>query len=224
MKKHTLTKVTNRTEAMLYLQRYGWNSAHAYVSITNPSNKVPYHNFDHLLVVTKWCGRLANMLQLPENETRALLLAAIFHDYDHSAGKEEDYINVERAVTALKHFCAVHRIDQETVDFAVDCVRVTEFPFIREPQNLAQQIIRDADLLQSIEPNYEDVLVGGLRKELEVKFKRKIPRAEFCENQVKFLEGLKFFTTPAEVIYASAKSYVYADFERIAARRKRVSV
>lgn len=222
--KHAMAKAQTRTEALLYLQQHQLSNAHAFVSLNNKSNLIPYHNFDHLLTVTKWCGRLAGMLNLPQFETKALLLAAIFHDFDHSGGKEEDSVNVEHAVEALRYFCKIHRERQDIEDFAVDCIRVTEFPFVREPQNVAQKIIRDADLLQSIEPNYEEVLVGGLRKELEIKFKRRITRAEFCKMQVSFLESLKFYTRPAEVMYAASKVHVYRNFARIAASAKRVRV
>lgn len=198
--KHSMAKALTRTEAIQYLQLHGWHNAYAFVTIENTATLLPYHNLDHCLTVTKWCGRLAGMLRLPEHETKALLLAAIFHDFNHSGGTEEDSVNIERAVDGLTRFCEIHRVSDAMREFAVDCIRVTEFPFVRTPVNVAQGIIRDADLLQSIEPNYEEVLVGGLRKELEIKFKRKITRAQFCTMQVSFLEfGILYQTTGGDV-------------------------
>lgn len=222
--KHVIEKVIARTEAHLYLAKNGLNHALAYVQIENPSNKVPYHNLDHCLTVVKWCGRLAGMCSLTPEEEKALILAAIFHDFDHSAGVEEDSVNINRAVTGLMKFAAIHRVDPELIAAAVDNIQVTQFPFIHEPKTVSQKIIRDADLLQSLEPNREEVLIDGLRKELEVKFKRKITRGEFCENQVKFLDGLKLYTTPAQVIFDAAKPYLFSEFTAIADRRKRKSV
>lgn len=222
--KHVLEKVIARTEAHLYLAKNGLNHALAYVQIENPSNKVPYHNLDHCLTVVKWCGRLAGMCSLTPEEEKALILAAIFHDFDHSAGVEEDSVNINRAVAGLMKFANIHRLDVDLVAAAVDNIQVTQFPFIHEPKTVSQKIIRDADLLQSLEPNREEVLIGGLRKELEVKFKRKITRGEFCENQVKFLDGLKLYTTPAQVIFDAAKPYLFGEFTAIAERRKRKSI
>lgn len=216
MKTTYFSTVSSRTEALLYLQEHDLGHAHAYVSLMNASNNVPYHNFDHLLIVTKWCGRLAGMLRLPEFETRAVLLAAIFHDFAHSGGHFEDSVNIERAINGLREFCTIHRIDSATFEFAADCIRVTEFPFVREPSNLAQQIIRDADLLQSTEPNFEEVLLSGLRKEIEVKIKRKISKKQFASLQLEFMDKqFKLFTKPAGVIYAAISPYVRTRFEHI---------
>ena len=222
--KHVMEKVIGRTEAHLYLAKNRLNHALAYVQIENPSNDAPYHNLDHMLTVVKWCGRIAGLSHLSENEERALILAAIFHDFDHSAGREEDDVNVQQAIAALARFCEIHSVEDEIRDMAIENIQVTQFPFIYTPQTLAQKIIRDADLLQSLEPNREEVLISGLRKELEVKFKRKITRGEFCENQVKFLDGLKLYTTPAQVIFDAAKPYLFSEFTAIAERNKRNSV
>lgn len=222
--KHVMEKVIARTEAHLYLAKHGLNHALAYVQIENPSNKVPYHNMDHMLTVTKWCGRLAGMCSLTVIEEKALILAAIFHDFDHTAGKADDDVNIQRALAGLNRFAEIHRLDEELLKLAIENIQVTQFPFIYTPQTTAQKIIRDADLLQSLEPNREEVLVTGLRKELEVKFKRKITRGEFCENQVKFLDGLKLYTTPAQVIFDAAKPYLFSEFAAIAERSKRKGV
>lgn len=220
MKRTYISTVASRTEALLYLQEHDLGHAHAYVSLMNSSNNVPYHNFDHLLIVTKWCGRLAGMLGLSKFETRALLLAAIFHDFAHSGGHFDDSVNVERAVEGLRKFCDIHRIDGATFKFAADCILVTEFPFVREPTNLAQQIIRDADLLQATEPNFEEVLLSGLRKEIEVKIKRKISKKEFAVLQLDFMDKqFKLFTKPAGVIYAAISPYVRDRFNRISGER-----
>lgn len=222
--KHVIEKVIARTEAHLYLAKNGLNHALAYVQIENPSNKVPYHNLDHCLTVVKWSGRLAGMCQLSVDEEKALILAAIFHDFDHTAGAAEDDINIQRAIAGLQRFGEIHRVDEELLKLAIENIQVTQFPFIYTPQTVAQKIIRDADLLQSLEPNRAEVLIDGLRKELEVKFKRKITRGEFCENQVKFLDGLKLYTTPAQVIFDAAKPYLFSEFTAIAERGKRKSV
>lgn len=222
--KHVMEKVMARTEAHLYLAKNGLNHALAYVQIENPSNTVPYHNLDHMLTVVKWCGRLGALCSITPQEEKALILAAIFHDFDHTAGKEDDDVNIKRAIAGLERFGEIHRVDEELLAAAHDLIQVTQFPFIFTPQTITEKIIRDADLLQSLEPNREEVLVGGLRKELEVKFKRKITRGEFCENQVKFLDGLKLYTTPAQVIFDAAKPYLFSEFTAIAERSKRKSV
>lgn len=222
--KHVIEKVIARSEAHLWLAKHRLNHALAYVQIENPSNLVPYHNLDHCLTVTKWCGRLASIVNLPEEEEKALILAAIFHDFDHTAGKEEDDVNIQRALKGLNRFCEIHRVECAIRDLAIANIQVTQFPFIHEPQTLAQKIIRDADILQSLEPNRVEVLVDGLRKELEVKFRRKITRSEFCENQVSFLEGIKLYTTPAQVMFDAAKPYLFSEFTALAERSKRKRV
>lgn len=219
--KHVIEKVIARSEAHLWLAKHRFNNALAYVQIENPSNLVPYHNLDHCLTVVKWCGRLASITNLPEEEEKALVLAALFHDFNHSAGQEEDSINIARALVGLNRFCDIHHVDEKIRDLAIENIRVTQFPFVFEPATLAQKIIRDADILQSLEPNRVEVLVDGLRKEIEVKLKRKISRSEFCENQVSFLEGIKLYTTPAQVMFDAAKPYLFAEFTALAERKRK---
>lgn len=221
---HVIEKVLGRCEGSIWLAKHRLGNALGYVQLENQSNGVPYHNLDHMLTVTKWCGRIASMMALDATEEKALLLAAIFHDFNHTAGKEEDHANIELAVAGLRRFCEIHRMEDEIRDLAIDNIRVTEYPFIYEPKTLAQKIIRDADIMQSPEPNRVEVLATGLRRELEVKFKRKITRSEFCKNQVSFLEGIKLYTTPAQVMFDAAKPYLFAEFTALAERGKRKRV
>lgn len=218
---YAVDKLVGFSEAHLWLAKHRLNNALHYVEEISVSNFAPYHSLAHCLTVVKWCGRLASLLNLPESEEKPLILAALFHDFNHTEGHEEDSVNIARALDGLNAFCDLHDIDSEIRDAAIANIRVTQFPFVFEPTTLAQKIIRDADIMQSLEPNRVEVLVEGLRKELEVKFKRKISRSEFCENQVSFLEDIKLYTTPARVIFDAAKPDLFAEFTALAERKRK---
>lgn len=214
-----INRIQSRTEALLYLQAHDLVAAHAYLSIQNTSGNIPYHNNDHALTVVKWCGRLASMApQLPLASLRGLLLGATLHDIHHSGGLRSDIQNVSDALDELAQFGAIHKrsLTADDLEVARQSIECTVFPFTVVPVTNEQKIIRDADILQSIDIDFENILGEQLRKEIIVARGKPVSRKEFAVGELAFLETIEMYTEPGQVLWAAAKSVLVERFTQIA--------
>jgi hypothetical protein len=150
----------------------------------------PYHNFRHMMHVTWLCYNSCFFYteRLDKRDRRNLLVAALFHDFDHSGSTGPDIKNIE---LALKGFKA--HILPEDVPFHNEIetiIQATEYPYRDESTALALccQIIRDADLSQSLTPAWLQQVIFGLSAEW-----KKTP-VEVLKSQPNFHNNLKFCT------------------------------
>lgn len=168
-----------------YLQK-----AFKYIILNNKSNDNPYHNLNHLLTVLKYCyiGSKKELIT-DEKELRELLLAAIFHDVNHSGGKKTDDINVSNSKKAIKEFVESQKIDV-SIDAINEILDATQYPYVLDGSKLnkRQSIIRDADLMQVFEYNWIHQNIYGLSSELNMDF------LDFVKPQRKFLDSVEFNT------------------------------
>lgn len=153
------------------------------------SNLLPYHNFNHLLVVVRYVYQASQYYNLPEKDEKELLMAALFHDVNHSGGSETDEVNIQRAKFAVSHVIDNYDIDIDK-DGVCGIISATQYPYVIgvEELNLKQLIIRDADLMQVFEYNWIQQNMMGLSQEL------KIPLGDMISGQKDFLNGVEFNT------------------------------
>jgi len=141
----------------------------SWVMKNNTSNNLPYHNFNHLLTVVKYTYGACQFYNLTEKEEKEMLMAALFHDVNHSGGVLKDDQNIRNAKRTVTEFITkfCENINSTEVCRIIDA---TEYPYVIEPENmdLKQQIIRDADLLQSLEPNWIQQIIMGLSEEMNI--------------------------------------------------------
>ena len=109
----------------------------------NPSAAMPYHGTPHLLVVALAVLELAAGEHLTADTTDLVLLAALFHDYDH-AGATDDRVNIARAVAAVRAHCAFHDVDR-----IAELVEATRFPHDGPSDDPLVAVVRDADIAWS---------------------------------------------------------------------------
>jgi hypothetical protein len=125
---------------------------------------------------------------LSQREMRNLLIAALFHDFDHTGKSGPDSINISKAITGLvenllyedePHLLAITRL-----------IRATEFPYTvpADKLNLSGQIIRDADMSQSLTQAWIQQTIFGLSEEWNK------PPLEVLKMQVPFHKNLEFYT------------------------------
>lgn len=141
----------------------------------NKSREAPYHNEYHLQCVTTLCAEGAAFEELCAGETRSLLLGALFHDYNHSAGRKKDEHNITEAIEALTIAIAgcqtqlQHPLTLTEVTGAISGVEATEFPYTKEVTTSVERIIRDADRMQAYETDTVKLIDQylGLKQELE---------------------------------------------------------
>jgi hypothetical protein len=161
------------------------------VLVENSSNYAPYHNLNHILCMVKYAYVIGKSEELSSEEIKLLIISALFHDFNHSQGKEEDSVNIEIANKAVREY-----VDSELVDDVIDIIKATQYPYTIEYGNLTtlQKVIRDCDFMQTFEPNYIHQVLFGISKEIGISVK------EFLPLQIKFLDSIVFNTKTGEMI------------------------
>lgn len=167
--------------------------------IFNRANNLfkPYHNFGHLFYVLWRCHQacIYYKYELSERERRNLLIAAMFHDADHTGRKVPDIVNITRAVVSLKKHCSFE--DKSHFLDIADIIRESEYPY-RIPSSqsrLTVQILRDADASQALSPTWFQHTIFGLAAE------RGTTPFEILNNEVTYLTNLRFTTEWAQKLF-----------------------
>lgn len=156
----------------------------------NKSNNNPYHNFYHTMTIVKNIWSICNSEDLPYDKTRLLLISGIFHDFNHLGGKQKD--DSENIKLALESFIEYSIENDEGNEFITSMIKCTQFPYDKdESLDFYQMVIRDADILQSLESNYIQQVLFGLNMEMSGSTKLTIPQ---LENQIKFMSSVEIFT------------------------------
>lgn len=165
----------------------------SWVVKNSDSNHLPYHNLNHLLCVVKNCYLGCKYHNLNDETTNNLLLAALFHDVNHTGGKETDDVNIIKAKESFHNFVTETGLKLDTKSVC-GLIEVTQFPYVKESEDLtiSESIIRDADLLQVTEYNWIQQNILGLCVEMGITME------QMLEGQMKFLKGVKFNTVWAE--------------------------
>ena len=149
-----------------------FSNAFRYIVLNNTSNNAPYHHFHHMMTVTHYVMKGGFGIGLPAPEYYELVLAAMFHDMNHSMGEVSDEINVTRAINAMFDWADENSdlISKDRVQAIADIIKATQYPYIIEAKDLSirQAIIRDADLMIALEPDSFQNMFFGLMKEMKV--------------------------------------------------------
>lgn len=170
-----------------------------HVKETNPAANLPYHNWYHTLCMALNCYNAADYYNLPLSSMRAVCVAALWHDYQHSGGKHTDTVNVTRAIEQFKNYhlslysCGT-RDHESDLTQVPDIIAVTEYPYVRAPYGIEQKIIRDADLMQVCLPTWYEMCIIGLGKEISIKLGKEVTEKEMVEGQISFLNNITLHT------------------------------
>ena len=158
----------------------------------NPSS-APYHGSYHSYCVALNCYEGAFHEKLSEDDARVLFVAALWHDYGHSHGIfKDDTNNISIATGGLVLANAAWKeLSDAELEQAMSIIRVTKYPYERDPVTMSEQIIRDADLMQAYE---QDALVlrhqyQGLKREIEKMRNVTFTDQEFAEGQRAWLDA-----------------------------------
>jgi hypothetical protein len=157
----------------------------------------PYHNLRHMLHVFWLCYEACVFYgdRLSKRQVRNLLIAALFHDFDHSGMFGNDDLNIERAVRGLRKHLA--HWEEFTVEDIIEIMRATEFPH-KTPSgqlDLPAQILRDADVSQALSVAWLQQIVIGLASEWGK------PPLEVLKAQRGFHRSLSFQTEWARSVF-----------------------
>jgi len=168
-----------------------------YVKLLYSNNEAafsPYHNFCHGLSVLKYAEIISRLLNTT-GVSKQLAIACLFHDFNHSAGKETDAWNVQTAIISMtgrlkpKHLYMMEDVAQ--------IIQATQYPYVVDRFDLTyeQAIIRDADLLQMIDGNYIQRIAIPLCTEMKWNID------EFRNAQTEFLNNIQFCFTESGTLF-----------------------
>lgn len=152
----------------------------------------PYHNFRHCTHVLYLCHEAARFYsatgELSKREVRNMLVAALFHDFNHSGSAGDDANNIEQAISALKEFLLPE--DKPFFNEIALLITGTQYPYALSEEDLpfAGWILRDADLMQAFSMAWIQQVIFGLAAEWG-----KSPQ-EVLAMQPGFLGNIKFLT------------------------------
>ncbi|MEN9341826.1 MAG: hypothetical protein RIQ54_82 [Candidatus Parcubacteria bacterium] len=123
----------------------------------------PYHNLRHLLHVAWLCYGACRYYckELSPRECRNLIIAALFHDFNHSGGTAAtDDENIKMAVEALKRY--ILEEDRPYIHEIVEIIASTRFPYTVPSRQLPLvcQIVRDADAGQAFSTAWIQETIG----------------------------------------------------------------
>lgn len=148
----------------------------------------PYHNIRHMLHVLWLCYQACEYYKgrLSKRKMRNLLVAALFHDFDHTGKGGTDDKNITNAIAGFTE----HMLEEDR-PYGREIRRLivaTQFPYVVDvaEDDLLGQIIRDTDLSQALNPAWIQQVIFGLAAEWN-----KSPM-EVLWMQEKFLANLKF--------------------------------
>jgi hypothetical protein len=158
----------------------------------------PYHNFRHMFHVV-WLAYQACSFyrgQLTTRERRNLLIAAMFHDFDHSGIMGDDDLNIARAIRCLEKYIMPGDVEYKTQIY--DLIRATEYPYrvTISQVSLSGWILRDADLSQVFSVAWIQQVVFGLAREWSR------PPLEILSMQSGFIDKLKYHTEWARATFS----------------------
>jgi hypothetical protein len=181
--KGTTTSLSIRWLVEKYIVRY------------SESQDVFYHTIRHMMAVANVSMLLAK--DLTQIEKQNLLLAALFHDYEHSLGEATDSYNVAKSIYLSKlqienmntPFSSIFGSTQYNINVIQDAIFCTVFPFRVEPKNEIEKILRDADLLMSLCPDV-DHFAKGLSLEIKVECSK--------QTMTDFVKGQTLYTPLAK--------------------------
>ncbi len=167
--------------------RYDGDMVHYYKEVMKaPNANAPYHNVRHMLHIFWETYDGCVQMGLGKREMRNLLIAAMMHDYNHTGIKNDDQVNLDRAIRGLDAIAL--KQDREHLLDIRQAIMATKYPYGPESYTPNQLILRDADQSQTFSAVWVHSILYGLGSEMEMTFE------QMLHLQKPFLEGLKFHT------------------------------
>jgi len=159
----------------------------------NFSNKVKkqfvFHNLDHTRKVAFAAELLAAHYKLNDDDQFVLLIAAWFHDTGFASGRAEDH--EKESLRVATEFLKEHDVDQQVIQRIASAIEATRMP--QSPVGQVEKILCDADLYHLGTDDFKK-LNQLLYKEQVSYFGKDIPKKEWRQRNIEFLENHKYFT------------------------------
>lgn len=151
-----------------------------------------YHDYKHTQEVVETTEQICEGLNINDFEKEALILAAWFHDVGFVDTIED---HEEKSSEIAVKFLLENNFPAKGIEIVKDCILVTRVS--RQPENLLEEIIRDADISHFGKENF---LVRNdlLRSEWESCEGRIFSDLDWLNSTYKFFVSHPFFTQYAK--------------------------
>lgn len=195
----------------------------------NNPTKAIYHGNEHLYGVAAIALALYRANPTADKLDRVyrlgheiiLVVAALWHDFGHSAGHKPDKENIELAIDSFNNYVSAHpRFDGfisgiapfisatrqdvfDSIHRAIRCTEYTDGKFPISPFDLVQCSLRDADILYTFDPKTTGRIAHELYQELYASGNYRADYSEFLQAQRRFHAGVEMSTMLGEQIHSS---------------------
>lgn len=172
---------------------YKGDLIHYFNNVMNsPNVHMPYHNLRHSLHVLWEAYDGGVHMGLNGEEFRCLLIAALYHDFDHTGSRSDggDIVNINRAIAAIERDI----LDDDLFNLSniIRYIKATEYPYKEIELDLPSKIVRDADMSQTFSNVWIQSILFDLGSELNMSY------SDMLRFQIPFLKNIKFFTSWGE--------------------------
>ena len=172
------------------------------------SSESYYHNFTHTAEVAKVAEEIADAIGIRDDDKEALVIAAWFHDIGHiQACEGHEDVGIEMATRFLRE----NNYSEDRIVKVVGLINATRMP--RNPRNIPEEIICDADLHHLGTNNFEKK-ADLFKNEIEAQKGCEIPEVEWLKGNIKFLNEHKYFTDYAKQRFETQKIINYIKTEK----------
>ncbi len=159
-----------------------------------------YHNLTHTAEVVKIAREIAEASGVSEDDLEIILIAAWFHDIGYIV-KCDGHEDISKNFAA--QFLNELKYPEHKIEAVLSLIEATRLP--RNPENLLEEIICDADLYHLGTNKFEEK--GNLfRTEMEIKRGEIISDEEWFKTTYSFLKEHKFYTPYAKNQFETQKN------------------
>jgi len=166
---------------------------------TQISDRYVFHNFQHVCDVVAAARTIGASFRLEADEMEVLELAAWFHDTGYGQGKQG---HEERSQQHARYFLRQRDYSEDRLREVLRLIEATRMDY--EPQDLMQEIIRDADFSHLGSEHYWD-RCSRIRQELLMTQQAFMPEEEWVEFELEFMNKHRYHTTVAQMLYDETK-------------------
>jgi predicted metal-dependent HD superfamily phosphohydrolase len=156
---------------------------------TKVDPKFVFHNLHHTQQVVIAAEEVATHYSLNQDDHLVLILAAWFHDTGFRSGHPEEH--EKESIRLATEFLQHHQVNAEVIHRVSSCIQATRMP--QSPLSQVEKILCDADLYHLGTEDFKK-MNQALRQEQEAYTGKEIPKKEWRQRNIEFLESHQYFT------------------------------
>jgi predicted metal-dependent HD superfamily phosphohydrolase len=153
------------------------------------SKSIMFHTLRHTQEVVAACEKLAESMQLPDEDRFALTIAAWFHDTGYTSGHAKDHETM--SIQLATEFLIAHAASDDLKNKVISCINATRIP--QSPMTPMERIICDADLFHLGTDAFKEKS-NLLREEFREFSGKEVSKKDWRKINIRFLEGHQYFT------------------------------